>query len=117
MESSIAIYQHSWEAVSEGNDFTEKYQDAISVPTLKVANDLVQSKLSSLKTCVTGARKVLEAAASLKIEAMFVQAHRTKIRKTQKELIGNQFADMASCDIPESLIQPLLLKFAKNLLN
>ena len=87
------------------------------MPTLKEANDVFQASLGPLHELMKSAKETVHAAGVLKIEAMLVQAHRTKIRRTQRELIGAQFAEMAKLDLPETDIHPALLSFAKAILN
>lgn len=52
-----------------------------------------------------------------KVEAMLLQAAKGRVRKTQKEIVQLQFADIAGHDLDESLVHPALLTFGRSLLD
>lgn len=70
--------------------------------------------LEELKAAVDDCSSTCSAAIILKVEAMFIQAYRTKLRKTQKELLAGQFAELSGCEgVSEQMVHPALLRFAQ----
>ena len=70
--------------------------------------------LEELKDATDACSSACASATILKVEAMFIQAYRTKLRKTQKELLAGQFAELAGCEgVSEQMVQPALLRFAQ----
>ena len=73
-----------------------------------------REELKSLETSITEADVGVRQATVLKIEAMLIHAGKTKLKKTQKDLIESQMAEVASVDfLEDSLFQPALWKWAK----
>lgn len=74
-----------------------------------------RSEFATLEASLLAAEACTVQAAVLKIEAMLIHAGKTKLKKTQKELINAQMTEVASSDfLSEDLFQPSLLKWAKS---
>lgn len=107
--SLVALYL--WQVLTNVKEFCEKYSGMGSM--------LSEHKevFTSLEAAVGDASKLRTEAALLKIEGMLMHAAKTKLKKTQRELVSQQMAEVASMDdIDEGMIQPTLLKFAHSLL-
>lgn len=70
-----------------------------------------------LSICNSGSKLCVAASVS-KVEAMLVQAAKSKVKRTQKEIIQAQFQDLAGSDsMDESMIQANLLSHSRSLLD
>lgn len=74
--------------------------------------------LPVLKAACDEAIPFCQAAAVCKIEGMLLQAAKSKMKRTQKEIITAQFQDIAGSDLlDEGLIQPALLQHSRGFLD
>lgn len=74
--------------------------------------------LKQLQSAHETATKSCSGAMAMKIEAMLVHALRSKLKKTQRDLVAAQLADLAGTDlVEESQIHPALMVFARSTLS
>lgn len=89
-------------------DFLDKYSGA----SLFKHRD----ELRSLQTVVSDGERMVSEASILKVEAMLIHAAKSKLKKTQRELIDAQFTQMAALSLDENLVHSGLAKWAKSFL-
>ena len=85
------------------------YSDTAAVKDTQAMQDLVAT--------IAESEKLRTSAQILKVEGMLVHAAKTKLKKTQRELVQVQMTEIAATDeLEESMLQPALLAFAKSLM-
>ena len=73
--------------------------------------------LKKLSSAHETATKSCSAATAMKIEAMLVHASRSKLKKTQRDLVAAQLAELAGSDlVEENQIHTVLMTFARGTL-
>ena len=70
-----------------------------------------------MSTAVSESRGGAHRAWVTKVEALLVQAAKCKVRKTQKEFVVAQYAELAGQGIDETLVQPQLIQWSKTMLD
>jgi hypothetical protein len=72
-----------------------------------------REELATLQAAIAEADACVREACVLKIEAMLIHAGKTKLKKTQRDLINAQVSEVASLDfLEDSMFQPALWKWA-----
>lgn len=73
--------------------------------------------LQTLGDAILGATQICVRAGVVKVEALLVQAAKSKVKKNQKDIISAQFQELAGSDeIDESMIHPTLISFGRSFL-
>ena len=98
------------QAVTSGKMLVDLYSGSDMYSGLPGLPTLLSSCNSALKLCIS--------ASVSKVEAMLVQAAKSKVKRTQKEIITAQFQELAGSDtMDESMIQETLLSHSRSFLD
>lgn len=73
-------------------------------------------EIKAIHSALSKANEISTQAMVLKVEAMLVTASKNRLRRTQRDLVAAQLAEIAGSEIDENLVQPGLLAFAKSTL-
>ena len=102
----------SLQVVASGRSFLDQYG---SLPQLQGHDE--GEPLKKLNSAYDSANKSCSNAGAMKIEAMLVHASRSKLKKTQRDLVAAQLAELAGSDlVEENQIHPKLMSFARSTL-
>lgn len=109
---TVPTWPYRPQVIQEAKTFLDSHSTAAGV-TGEPLQDV-----SALISEVKGATDMVKDAHASKVEAMLVQAFKSSVKATQKDLVLAQVANIAGNEfLTEAAIQPALLSWGKNLLD